>query len=533
MDRKNKRMVIVLVTLVFVVSNLQYSISTQETNHILVQNVHLIHSSSTGRRILFDERNLPYNEDYKEYNFSIENTKEKGYSYLAEKLRKQGHEVYRFDTGKITLKKLRVYDILVLTRAPTYTSEEVNAIVEFVEKGGNLLQLGNHFQFKDLELVSSKFNVHYPQKVLAIVDLKNCEKENKKVPKISQFLDQSFTKGIRHAYFWWSTYLEPHSNGTVLAESSTSSFADETPYNNKKDSGEKRGPFIVLLATLKGKGRAVFTGDEAFMRNDLIDNLDNEKLALNIFEWLSETTPELDIDGDGYSLPEDCNDDDPKIYPGAEETCGKDYNCDGRMTLCTGNLEIITSSKEKEVKVYLDGVYKGKTNSEGVLSIFDLEADKKYTVRVEKEGYHPEEKTVEVEKDTTTRVEIKMEKEFEIGTILLIGLSICGLILVFLIFRLKKSRAEEALEFRPPFEVPSGEVKEKIEKKVEEDNSRNDTARNITLKKTKAPKVQILTDTQLKISKILICPLCKNKIQEDWVLCPYCGVKLKEDTQIY
>jgi len=37
-----------------------------------------------------------------------------------------------------------------------------------------------------------------------------------------------------------------------------------------------------------------------------------------------------------------------------------------------------------------------------------------------------------------------------------------------------------------------------------------------------------------KASEILICPVCKNEIQEDWFSCPYCGVKLKQDdTQIY
>lgn len=31
----------------------------------------------------------------------------------------------------------------------------------------------------------------------------------------------------------------------------------------------------------------------------------------------------------------------------------------------------------------------------------------------------------------------------------------------------------------------------------------------------------------------LICPVCGNEIDEDWVSCPYCGVKLQDDTQFY
>lgn len=43
-------------------------------------------------------------------------------------------------------------------------------------------------------------------------------------------------------------------------------------------------------------------------------------------------TGPFDEDGDGYARSEDCNDDDPEVHPGAEETFdGEDDDCDGTV----------------------------------------------------------------------------------------------------------------------------------------------------------------------------------------------------------
>ena len=45
-----------------------------------------------------------------------------------------------------------------------------------------------------------------------------------------------------------------------------------------------------------------------------------------------DTSPDLDVDGDGYTEPEDCDDADASIHPGATETCdGVDQDCDEQI----------------------------------------------------------------------------------------------------------------------------------------------------------------------------------------------------------
>ncbi len=157
----------------------------------------------------------------------------------------------------------------------------------------------------------------------------------------------------------------------------------------------------------------------------------------------------------------------------------------------TGDLEVfVLHAKGKEMPdahVFIDNIYRGKTDTDGKLIIKGL-YPQKYTIRVEAEGYPSKEKIVNVEQGTTTVVVFEMgttfidihfyETAFGLGVFILI-LVLVGILVYFVLkmyIKLKKSR----------------------------------TVRGRTLKK---PQVSY-------------CPLCKSKIQDDWTVCPHCGATL-------
>ncbi len=113
------------------------------------------------------------------------------------------------------------------------------------------------------------------------------------------------------------------------------------------------------------------------------------------------TCKKADNDGDGYSVSEsDCNDNDPKIYPGATELCGDgiDQDCDGKDLVCTteGTLALgdkgvegveyqtptqtgITDTKGKfkyapgeKVKFFIGGIILGEVSGKAILTPIDL-----------------------------------------------------------------------------------------------------------------------------------------------------------------
>ncbi len=200
----------------------------------------------------------------------------------------------------------------------------------------------------------------------------------------------------------------------------------------------------------------------------------------------------LDKDGDEHFYPDDCDDNDPEIHPGAQEMCDKkDNNCDGVIDeVCGGTLEIFVINSEgralQEAQIFIDNIFQGKTDAEG--RIFLDVGTHEYTVRVESYGYAPEERKVIIE-DMPTIVVVEMNPESILQGTLGILISLVFSLIIIILVTAKLLRARRS----PPKKQPS--VK-------------------------------------------LLCPLCRARVKPDWVVCPHCGADLTrklfdDETRIY
>lgn len=202
-------------------------------------------------------------------------------SSLARIFHDTGWQVISAD-GELTPDILAEADALIISGAfGSYTPEEIDRIVHYVENGGHLaimLHIG-----PPLADLLHRLDVDVTNRPISerenIID---GEARNFGVRKLSP---HPLTAGLDHfsVYGCWAV-ANTNDGSAVIAASSDTSFIDMDGDGKASDPDAVQA-FGVLVAGSRGKGRFAVFGDDAIFQNRFLDE-SNRQLAGNLAAWL-------------------------------------------------------------------------------------------------------------------------------------------------------------------------------------------------------------------------------------------------------
>lgn len=180
------------------------------------------------------------------------------YSSLVTTLGAYGHCVTTTEAG-LASEDLSQYDTLVLNvvdaHDSAYTTGEADIVKDFVAGGGGLLLVGDHSGLwpQNLNPVATEFGTTLG----------------------GETTDNTISSFLPHPLFDGVTSIQQNGGGALTAAAPSVKAAWD---------GSNRG---VVNAAGYGNGRVVVIGDINAWSNDFLDDADNTRFAVNVFNWLS------------------------------------------------------------------------------------------------------------------------------------------------------------------------------------------------------------------------------------------------------
>ncbi|MEM4587617.1 MAG: hypothetical protein QW513_03410 [Candidatus Jordarchaeales archaeon] len=226
------------------------------------------------------------------FNYKVlfdETQKERGrlalnYSGLKGLLEKEGFQCIRLVEPPVTKEKLEKFDILVIPcpDQSKFTPSEVDAIVNFVARGGGLLIMshagGDPGLRTNLNAIAERFGISF-QNNQVIDERQNYMSRN--IPRVTRFSDHPVTQGL-------SEICYPAGCGLKIVGGNAEgvAFASKT--------AEPPEAIVAAVAEF-GVGKVVALGSYEIFRDRAAGGLNaaqNSLFALNIFNWLKEKRKE-------------------------------------------------------------------------------------------------------------------------------------------------------------------------------------------------------------------------------------------------
>ncbi|MEW6584313.1 MAG: DUF4350 domain-containing protein [Nitrospirota bacterium] len=204
------------------------------------------------------------------------------FSGLSGLFKHDGFEV-ETSTERINDKTLARADALVISGAfNPLSSSEIEAIIHFVESGGNLCIM-LHVPQPAAELMS-RLKIYASNGV--VQERKNLIKQEPKEFYTSKLEKHAITKGVkRFAVHGGWALMNESKTGKIIAWSGPRAWIDLNR-NNKFDSPpDAQQSFGIAVAGTLGKGHYVVFGDDAIFQNSFLVK-ENLALGKNLVKWL-------------------------------------------------------------------------------------------------------------------------------------------------------------------------------------------------------------------------------------------------------
>ncbi|MEK7275525.1 MAG: hypothetical protein AAB110_09730, partial [Candidatus Desantisbacteria bacterium] len=185
--------------------------------------------------------------------------------------------------------------ILILKCFTKYPSEkEVNATVQFVKNGGNILFIGDHtdvfFMDTYVNKISKRFGIEFMTNAVYVPTggWPVTDKRNMRYHPVTQYIDR----------FVWATsdVLRLSGNAFPLILSPLASYTDQANYFNNYFFGDtmfkpenSMGVHAIMAAAEYGKGKVAAWSDSTCFNNELMFTVDRRGLLSGIFSWFSHS----------------------------------------------------------------------------------------------------------------------------------------------------------------------------------------------------------------------------------------------------
>lgn len=203
---------------------------------------------------------------------------------FAGRLTSNGAQIEYVDSGDLVSRLHEAHSLIVVLPSATFSTDEIQAIKQFVDKGGRLVVFGDPTRLRSVEALNSLtggFGVTYLDDY--VYNLVENDGGFRNVIFTEFDKNAPVTKGVKRVVFQTAHSLRAdEESGVILGDDNTFSSRSEQPGG-------------VIAATLTGEGRVLCLPDFTFLISPYNSFADNDVLIDNIvsFALTSERTFDL------------------------------------------------------------------------------------------------------------------------------------------------------------------------------------------------------------------------------------------------